>query len=118
VIVILSTTSGGVSPCHQVFALGLLGCRRAQGADYGLILAVTTPVGECPGMMAMAARRIVPTFADGGHPCRQLRLCRTSAFNKPFTQYSTKSVQYTFMLSLEVTGPGGSLSMLLSVAAS
>jgi hypothetical protein len=109
---------GGGHPCHQVFASGLLGCRWAQGAAYGHILAATTLVGECPSMMATVARRFVATSVDRGCPLRQFHPCRTSAFKKPFTQYSTISVRYIFMLSFEMVGPSGSLSMLLSVAAS
>jgi hypothetical protein len=56
---------------------------------------------EEPGTVATAARRIVATSEGGGHPSRQSRQERL-AYN-----------QYSFMLPLEVVGPGGSLSTVL-----
>ncbi len=52
-------------------------------------------------MVGTAARRIVATSEGGGCPSRQSRPERL-AYN-----------QYSFMLPMEVVGPGGSLSMVL-----
>jgi hypothetical protein len=56
---------------------------------------------EEPGTVATAARRIVATSEGGGRPSRQSRQERL-AYN-----------QCSFMLPLEVVGPGGSLSTVL-----
>jgi hypothetical protein len=56
---------------------------------------------EDPGTVATAARRIVATSEGRGRPSRQSRPERL-AYN-----------QYSFMLPLEVMGPGGSLSTVL-----
>jgi hypothetical protein len=99
------------SLCRRVLILGLLGCRWAQRAAYGCILVATMLTRKCPGMVAMAVRQIFVISEDGGRPYCQSRPCMTSTL-KTFTRYF-KQNQYTDMLSLQVVGPGGSLSMLL-----
>jgi hypothetical protein len=96
--------------CHQVLVPELLGFRWAQGAAYGHILGVAMLVGECPGEVATAARRIVVTSKDRGHPCCQSRPFVIPALKNLYTTLHTN--QCTLMLSLEVVDPGGSLSML------
>jgi hypothetical protein len=95
--------------CHQVLIPELLG-PGAQGAAYGHILGVAMLVRECPGEVATAARQIVVTSKDRGHPCCQSRPFVIPALKNLYTTLYTN--QYTFMLSLEVVDPGGSLSML------
>jgi hypothetical protein len=91
---------------------GSLGGRSAQGVDYGCILVAATPVGECPGMRAIAARRIVTTSDGGGHHGANLAIWRGFSYSL----YSSLIFPaHTFMLPLEVMGPGGSLSTLLKL---
>jgi hypothetical protein len=61
--------------------------------------------------MVAAARQIVATSENRGRPYRQSHPMTVA----PYSSNTTGShiTQYTFMLSLEVMGPGGSLSMLL-----
>jgi hypothetical protein len=51
----ISNIRKGGRLCQQVIAPEFLGCRRAQGVAYGSTVVVATPVGECRGMVTMAA---------------------------------------------------------------
>jgi hypothetical protein len=95
----------------QVFAPGPLGGRSTQGADYGRILVAATPVGECPGMMVTAARRVVATSDGGGRHGASLAIRRGFSYS-PYS--SLIFLAHTFMLPLEVMGLGGSLSTSLA----
>jgi hypothetical protein len=63
---------------------------------------------EDPGTVATAARRIVATSEGGGCPSRQSRPERPANNAERPANY-----QFSFMLPLEVMGPGGSLSTVL-----
>ncbi len=64
---------------------------------------------ESPGKLAMVVRRKAATSKDWGHPCHQSRLM---AFGL-FVYILCYSLQYTFILPLEVVCPGRSLSTFL-----
>jgi hypothetical protein len=100
VTVILSLTSGGGCPCHQIFALGPLCCRRTQEATYGRILEAAMPVGECPVMMETKEVAIGASLAIRRGFSYSLYSCLLSS-------------AHTFMLPLEVVDPCNSLSTSL-----
>jgi hypothetical protein len=112
------TSGGGLCLHCQVFAPGPLGGRSAWGAAYGRILVAATPVGECPGKTVIAARRIVATSDGGGHHYASLTIRRGFSYS-PYSSlpYSILPA-HTFMLPLEVMGPGGSLSTSLETTLS
>ncbi len=63
---------------------------------------------EEPGTVATAARRIVATSAGGDRPCRQS--CPERRRLSLLLHNNSLLKQFSFMLPLEVMGPGGSLS--------
>jgi hypothetical protein len=66
-----------------------------------------------PGTVVTAARQIVATSEGGGRLCRQSRPLRWWLFLSNYTTQTVRFNQYTFMLSLDVVGPGDSLSTVL-----
>jgi hypothetical protein len=73
------------------------------------------PVGECPGVVVTAERRIVAKSDGGGRQRRQPRHMAWCFLFSVF--FSSPSPANTFMLPLEVVDPGGSLSMSLVATA-
>ncbi len=131
VIIIVHSIRSGGHPCHQVLFLAVvinqtqifLNC-HAWAIDGSRLLPLCLELGSqvWPTVMTTPIKGLLALWlsqqgessqlGDGGHPC-----CQFSPPDGSFLKANLLTIshirQFTFILPLEVVGPGGNLSMLL-----